>query len=64
MEYTNSHMEHCINEYIHSSRNRTILKRKLIDNITYEKLAEEVNLSVRQVKTIVNSGKAALKPHI
>lgn len=63
MEYTNSHMEHCINEYIHSSRNRMILKRKLIDNITYEELAEEVNLSVRQVKAIVISGKAALKLH-
>lgn len=63
MEYTNSNMEKCINEYIHSSRNRMILKRKLIDNITYEELAAEVNLSVRQVKTIVISGKAALKLH-
>jgi DNA-directed RNA polymerase specialized sigma24 family protein len=46
-------MERLINEHIHNERYRTILKRRLIDGVCYEPLAEECNLSVRQVKTIV-----------
>lgn len=36
-----------------SERDRKLLKRRLIDGIIYEKLAEEFNLSERQVKNIV-----------
>ena len=53
MEYTNSQIEHIIDEYIHSERDRAILKRRYIDGICFEPLAEEFNLSVRQVKHIV-----------
>lgn len=42
-----------IDEWILSERNRAILKRRLIDGVTYERLAEEFDLSVRQVKAIV-----------
>jgi len=42
-----------IDEYVPHERNRNILKRKLIDDITFEKIAEEYELSVRQVKYIV-----------
>lgn len=52
-EYTNTQMCAAIDEYIHNERNREIMKRRLIDGICYEPLAEEFNLSVRQVKTIV-----------
>jgi DNA-directed RNA polymerase specialized sigma24 family protein len=52
-EYTNSEITELINERIHSERNRNILKRRLIDGITYEKLAEEFDLSVAQIKRIV-----------
>ena len=52
-EYTNSDVERLINEYIHSDRDRRILKRRLIDGITYDNLAEEFNYSVRQIKRIV-----------
>lgn len=38
---------------MHSARNRAILKRRLIDGICFEPLAEEFELSVRQVKNIV-----------
>ena len=38
-----------------AQRNRQITKRKLIDGITYEMLAEEFGLSVRQTKNIVYS---------
>ena len=46
-------MMHIINEYVHSERDRAILKRRYIDGICFEPLAEEFDLSVRQVKHIV-----------
>lgn len=52
-EYTNSQIAYLVDEYIHSERDRAILKRRLIDGICYEKLAEEFDLSVRHVKNIV-----------
>lgn len=57
MEYTNSEVAKAIDECIHSERDRAILKRKLIDGIFFEPLAEEFDLSVRQVKNIVYKGK-------
>lgn len=56
MEYTNSGISVAIDEYIHSERDRSILKRRLIDGITYEGLAEEFDLSVTQIKRIVYKG--------
>lgn len=53
IEYTNSQMDALINEHIHSERDRAILHRRLIDGICFEPLAEEFNLSVYHVKTIV-----------
>lgn len=51
--YTNSEIIEGIQELIHSERDRNILKRRLVDGITYEKLAEEFDLSVAQIKRIV-----------
>ena len=45
-----------IDRYIwgrHAERNRQILKRRLIDGICYEPLAEEFEMSVRQIQNIV-----------
>ena len=53
IEYTNSDIETIINEYIHKERDRNLLKRRYMDGITHEKLAEEFNLSVKQVKNII-----------
>lgn len=53
IEYTNSRMIEVIEEYIHSERDRNLLKRRYIDGITYEKLAEEFDISVAQVKRII-----------
>lgn len=53
MNLSRSEMEHFIDEWIFSERDRRILKRRLLDGICYEPLAEEFDLSVRQVKTIV-----------
>ena len=46
-------IEYLIEEWIHKERDRQILKRRLLDGICYEPLAEEFDLSVRQVKNIV-----------
>lgn len=53
MEYTNSQIRRIIEDFIHSERDRKILTRRLIDGITFEKLAEEQEMSVRQIKNIV-----------
>lgn len=45
-----------IDKWIFNERDRAILKRRLLDGIRYEPLAEEFNLSVRQVKKIVYHG--------
>ena len=49
MEYTNSQIRELIAEYIHSERDRCILRRRLIDGMTFEKLAEEFEMSPRQI---------------
>lgn len=36
-----------------AERNRAVVRRRLFDGITFEKLAEEFDLSVRQTKNIV-----------
>lgn len=52
-ELTNTEIARRIDERIHHERNRRILRRRLIDGICYEPLAEEFDMSVRQVKNIV-----------
>lgn len=42
-----------IDDWIFNERDRKILKRRLLDGICFEPLAEEFDLSVRQVKAIV-----------
>lgn len=56
MILTKSEVERLIEERIigrNAERNRAIIRRRLIDGVTYERLAEEFDLSVRQVKNIV-----------
>ena len=59
-----SEIEYLIDEWIRSERDRTILKRRLLDGITYEKLAEEFDLSVRQIKSIVYKCENKIYKHI
>lgn len=56
IDYTNSEIASAIDKHIHSARDRAILKRRLIDGICFEPLAEEFELSVRQIKAIVYRG--------
>jgi DNA-directed RNA polymerase sigma subunit (sigma70/sigma32) len=53
-----------IDEWIFNERNRQILKRRLLDGITFERLAEEFDLSVQQTKNIVYKCQNALRGHL
>ena len=59
-DYTNSQIAALIDEHIHSQRDRAILKRRLIDGITYERIAEEHDLSTQRVKTIIYTAQQKL----
>lgn len=59
-----SEIEHLIDEWIRNERNRNVIKRRLLDGITYEKLAEEFDLSVRQVKSIVYKSENRIFKHM
>ena len=56
--------ENLIDEWIFNQRDRAILKRRLLDGICFEPLAEEFDLSVQQVKTVVYKATEKLIKHI
>lgn len=64
MEYTNSQISALIDEWIHSDRDRDILRRRLVDGICYEPLAEEFKISVSQVKRIIYKGQDKVFKHL
>lgn len=59
-----SEVEHLIDEWIFNERDRAILKRRLLDGICYEPLAEEFDMSVRQIKNIVYKSETKIFRHI
>ena len=54
--YLNDEIREIIDQHIHSERDRAILKRNLCDNIGYEELAEEFQMSRSQIARIVPPG--------
>ena len=55
-ELSRTELEHLIDEWIigrNAERDRKIMKRRLIDGVIFDDLAEEFELSVRQTKNIV-----------
>lgn len=67
MDLSRTEIENLIDEWIvgrNAERDRAILKRRLIDGITYDRLAEEFDLSVRQTKNIVYKCEDLLYKHI
>lgn len=63
-EMSRSEISNAIDEWIFKERDRKILKRRLLDGICYEPLAEEFDLSVRQIKNIVYKSEEKLFKHI
>lgn len=62
IEYTNSQIEHLIDEHIHSKRDRLILKLHFIDGMSGEQIAEhpDVDISARWVYAIISRDMARL----
>ena len=52
-DYDNSAMARLIDEKIHSDLHRRVLKLRLIDGWTYERIAEAVDRSPRQIGYIL-----------
>lgn len=59
-----SEVSNAIDEWIFKERDRKILKRRLLDQVTYDKLAEEFDMSVRQIKNIVYKSEDKLFKHL
>lgn len=57
---TTSEVREIINERIFSERDRHILIRNIIDDLTIEKIAEELKLSDTTIKTHVQRGRNVL----
>lgn len=62
-EYSNIRIEEVINEYIHSKRDRSILYEALVNGLSYNRLADEFNLSARHIRKIVQKGKIELSKY-
>ena len=58
-----SKISHLIDEWIPKERDRQIMKRRMLDGICFEPLAEEFDLSVHHVKTIVYKWKDVIFRH-
>ena len=56
--------ESLIDRWIFDEKNRIILKRKFLDNISLEKISEEIEMSDRQTKRRFNKAKMQLFRHI
>ena len=63
-DLSRSEVEHLIDEWIFSERDRNILKRRLLDGIIFDQLSEEFEMSVRQIKKIVYKGQEKIFRHI
>ena len=59
-----SEIEYMIDQWIFNERDRAILKRRLLDRICFEPLAEEFGLSTQQVKNIVYRCMDRLEKHL
>ena len=57
---TNSEIDERITERIHNARDRELLRRRLIDGMTYDELSAEFFLSRRQVARIIAKASSIL----
>ena len=67
LQVSNPSLSQLISDHIsgrNAERDRKILHRRLIDGITYERLAEEFELSTNHVKAILYAREAELVRYI
>ena len=53
-------IDNIINSWVYSERDRSVLHRRFVDGVKIERLAEEFDLSVSQIKRILTRGKETL----
>lgn len=65
-KYDHSYAEYSsiIDSWVFSERDRKVLKRRMLDGIGLEQLAEEFELSVTTIKNIVNKHEPIILKHI
>ena len=63
-DLSRSQIEHIIDEYIFNETDRAILKRRLLDGICFEQLAEDFYLSAHRVKMRVYKAEEKLFKHL
>ena len=63
-DYSRTELTEAIDEWILNEKHRQILKRRLIDGICYEPLAEEFDMSVTQIKRIIYKGQEKVFRHL
>lgn len=61
---SNTELQEYINNWVRGERDRQIMRRRLIDCICFEPLAEENNLTVDRVKQIVYKWQKVLSKHV
>jgi AraC-like DNA-binding protein len=64
IEKPRSFWENLIEEWIFSEEHRLMLKRNLLDGWTYERIAEEFDMSSRQIARIIPRLQEQLFKHI
>ena len=63
-DISRTEMTELIDEWILKERDREIMKRRMIDGICYEPLAEEFGVSVQTIKNVVYKGQEKIFRHI
>ena len=63
-DYSRTEITEAIDEWILNEKHRAIMKRRLLDGICYEPLAEEFDMSVAQIKRIVYKGQEKVFKHL
>lgn len=63
-DYSRHEIEEAIDSWVLNEKHRAIMKRRLIDGVIFEKLAEEFDMSARHVKRIVYKEQEKLFRHL
>lgn len=64
LDVSRTEAESLINEWIFNARDRDILRRRILDGLTFGELSEEFNLSIQRTKVIVYHAMDRLQRHL
>lgn len=63
-DYPNSMIDAAINEWVHNELHRRVLHYKLIDGMTYERIAEIEDMSPKGIQKIVYAAEHKVFKHL